>query len=237
MSRSDRCDSATRSPTRSRPGCDPNPSLSPSLRRKPSSRCISSTAVRLDSFDRGQRFCCLLRLARHDPTRRAGLHSHDAHVVRHDIVQLAGDPHPLGEHRLLGVALPFPHQLAGALGELRLTAARRSDRGAEHPRRQEDDGVEGELEALGERVHAGHVADEKQLPGDLEHDRELTGQQHVGPERTTAVDGGAVERDEGHQHRDRFLGHVHHDPGHQERRHHGDRRRPADIAAATPTAQ
>ena len=69
-------------------------------------------------FDRAERRRRLVRLAFHHPPGRAGLHAHHADVVGDDVVQLAGDADPLGEHGLAGVLLPLS------------LAARRPDRPA-----------------------------------------------------------------------------------------------------------
>ena len=76
-------------------------------------------ARRLDRAQGGGR---LVRLAFHHPPGRAGLHPHHADVVGHDVVQLAGDADPLGEHGLAGVLLPLPLELGGPVGQLPLAA-------------------------------------------------------------------------------------------------------------------
>ena len=92
-------------------------------------------------FDGAQRFSRTVRIPIHDLARPGCLYTHHAHVVRHHVVQLAGDPDPFREHCLTGVFLAFPLKFDGLSGERSLTIPQGPNRSSEHPRQREDDQV------------------------------------------------------------------------------------------------
>ena len=137
------------------PGWGASPSSSPSWRRNPSRRCSSATACRLDVLDRGQRVLRLGLIAVDHDARGAGLDPHHAHVVGDDVVQLARDPHALGEHGaprvLLALALGLQGALLGGRGLRRALAQGE----AGEPRDREQAGREEELPGVLGRVVVG----------------------------------------------------------------------------------
>jgi hypothetical protein len=83
--------------------------------------------------DRAQRFAGPLRRAVQRVSRPVRLHHHDADVVRDDVVQLAGDPGPLGGRGHLGLRVAFPLQAGGAVLQRGVVAAPVTHRVAEDP--------------------------------------------------------------------------------------------------------
>ena len=102
-------------------------------------------------FDRAQCFGCSSRVAIHHPSGTSGLHPDHAHVVGHDVVELAGDSHPFGEHGLPGVLLPLGLELDGLIGELSLTISQGPYGRTKQPGKGDHDHVveEGEGRASG----------------------------------------------------------------------------------------
>ena len=76
-------------------------------------------------FDRALCFGRPGRLSFHYPSGTGGLHPDHAHVVGHDVVQLAGDAHTFGEHGLPGIHLALGLELDGLISELLLTISQR----------------------------------------------------------------------------------------------------------------
>ena len=147
---------ATRSASCARPGWGASSSAWSGAAQEAEQPVQLDDGLPAGRLDRAQGLDRLVGLALHHPPGRPRLHAHHADVVGHDVVQLAGDAHPLVEHGLAGVLLPLPLELGGPR---RPAPARRSrnERTAapEQPRQGEDDGVVGQREALAERQPVG----------------------------------------------------------------------------------
>ncbi len=76
----------------------------------------------------------------HDVGGTVGLDDHHRHVVRDDVVQLAGDPGPLGGDGDLGLRLAFPLQAGGTLLQLVEVGAPGPQRVPQHPGQHERHG-------------------------------------------------------------------------------------------------
>jgi hypothetical protein len=145
-------------------------------------------AGRLDLAERGRR---LAGAGGHGAAGRPGLHHHHAHRVGDDVVQLAGDPAPLGGHRPARAQLLLLGQLEvellqlGHVAQAPLLGLAEEERGreldeGEHP------GLQAVLErarvpGLGDQAVADHGGRERQRP-----DHRLA---------SGAVGGHGVERD------------------------------------------
>ena len=90
----------------------------PSRRRaqQPSVRCISVIAWRPEVGDAVGGLGAL-RLPHHGRAQRLSLDDHERDVVRHHVVELAGDAHALVRHRLLGEQLALAVEALGALAQ------------------------------------------------------------------------------------------------------------------------
>ena len=94
-------------------------SAAPGVRSVSSSRCSSSIASRADASIPDEQATARVGVGVEDDPRGARLHAHHRHVVGDDVVQLAGDAHPIQRHRLRRGDLALPLELGRALLERR----------------------------------------------------------------------------------------------------------------------
>ena len=86
--------------------------------------------------DGGQRLPGPVRVGAERIRGAVGLHHHDADVVRDHVVQLAGDPGPLGRGGDLRLGIPFPLQPGGPVLQARVVRAAVAHRVTEYPGQQ-----------------------------------------------------------------------------------------------------
>jgi hypothetical protein len=166
-------------------------------------------------FDRAQRLSCTFWITIHDPSRSSCLYTHHAHMVRHDIVQLAGDPHPFCEHCLTRVLLAFSLKLNSLSSESSLTVPQGPNRSTKHPRQGEDDHVVQQVKASNQG-RCARCSWEEQLAYEFSSDGEVAQDKERSPKLPIAIHGDAVEHQPQREQRDVGLGHVDNGPGSQE---------------------
>jgi hypothetical protein len=68
----------------------------------------------------GQDLVGFFRLLFQNATGGASLYAHDTHMVRHDVVKLPGDAHPLVKHGAAGVLIALLFKLYRSLAQFKL---------------------------------------------------------------------------------------------------------------------